>query len=177
MVQYKDLNTHRVGNEKVVLIGDNLASHFAPEVVKTAQDHNIYFTTLTPNSTHMLQPLDVGIFAPLKKQWRKILDRWRQESRRKGTIPKEQFPMLLQRLMDGIAPNIKKNLQSAFRATGICPIDPQVVLRKLPSETNTTSGRVLDESLLEFLKKTRGYNSNRIRHQRGKKIPINLEHK
>ena len=37
VVQYKDLNTHRVGNEKVVLIGDNLASHFAPEVVKTAQ--------------------------------------------------------------------------------------------------------------------------------------------
>ena len=73
--------------------------------------------------------------------------------------------------MDGIAPNIKKNLQSAFRATGICPIDPQVVLRKLPSETNTTSGRVLKESLLEFLKETRGYNSNRIRHQRGKKNP------
>ncbi|KAB0801489.1 hypothetical protein PPYR_05843 [Photinus pyralis] len=164
------IKKHRIGDEKVVVMGDNLASHFAPEVIKTVQDNNIYFTTLTPNSTHMLQPLDVGIFAPMKKQWRKVLDQWRQESRRKGTIPKEQFPVLLKRLMDALAPNMEKNLKSAFRATGIHPFDPQVVLRKLPSESTSETGRVLDESLLDFLKETRGYNANRIRHQRGKKL-------
>lgn len=161
---------HRIGDERVVVIGDNLASHFSPEVVRLAVDNNIYFTTLAPSSTHMLQPLDVGVYGPLKKQWRKVLDKWRQESRKRGSIPKEQFPLLLQKLMDAIAPNIKKNLQSSFRATGLYPFDPEVVLRKLPSENGEDSARILDNSLLEFLKETRGYSENRLRHKRGKKI-------
>lgn len=161
---------HREGNEKAVVIGDNLASHFSPEVIKTALENNIYFTTLTPNSTHMMQPLDVGIYGPLKKQWRKVLDSWRKESRTRGAIPKPQFPMLLKRLMDALAPNMKKNLQSSFRTTGLCPFDPEAVLKKLPADRSGESGRVLDSSLLEFLKETRGYNSERIRHRRGKKV-------
>lgn len=42
------VNERREGDEKVLVIGDNLASHFAPEVVKTALANNIYFTTLAP---------------------------------------------------------------------------------------------------------------------------------
>lgn len=77
--------------------------------------------------------------------------------------------------MDAIAPNIKKNLQSSFRATGLYPFDPEVVLRKLPSENGEDSARILDNSLLEFLKETRGYSENRLRHKRGKKISTSQE--
>lgn len=164
------IQENRQGNEKAVVIGDNLASHFSPEVIKTALENNIYFTTLTPNSTHMMQPLDVGFYGPLKKQWRKVLDNWRKESRTRGAIPKPQFPLLLKRLMDSLAPNIKKNLQSSFRTTGLSPFDPEAVLTKLPTAHSEETGRILDNSLLEFLKETRGFNSDRIQHRRGKKV-------
>ncbi|XP_045761191.1 uncharacterized protein LOC123876139 [Maniola jurtina] len=164
------IQEERIGNEKAVVIGDNLASHFSPEVVQAAIQNNIHFTTLTPNSTHIMQPLDVGIYGPLKRQWRKILDTWRKESRIRGIIPKPQFPMLLKRLMDAMAPNLMKNLQSSFRTTGFYPFDPQVVLQKLPGEREQETGRILDSCLLEFLKETRGYNTERIRHRRGRKV-------
>lgn len=164
------IQEHREENEKAVVIGDNLASHFSQEVISAALENNIYFTTLTPNSTHMMQPLDVGVYGPLKKQWRKVLDNWRKESRIRGAIPKPHFPMLLKRLMDALAPNIKKNLQSSFRTTGLCPFDPEAVLKKLPADHSEETGRVLDSSLLDFLKETRGYNSERSRHRRGKKV-------
>ena len=118
-----------VSTSKIIVIGDNLASHFSPDVIKYAVDNNIYFTALPPNSTHILQPMDVGVFGPLKKQWRKILDKWRRESRRRGNIPKEQFPGLLQGLWCAITPKIRANLHSAFRATGLHPFDPEAVLK------------------------------------------------
>lgn len=81
--------------ETAVVLGDNLASHFSPAVVKASKENNIYMAPLLPNSTHFMQPLDVAIFAPMKKKWRVILNGWRKSSRTKGTLPKEYFPNLL----------------------------------------------------------------------------------
>ena len=82
----------------LLLIGDNLSSHFSPKVIELARDLHIYFTALPPNSTHLLQPLDVCFFAPVKKAWRNILLKWRLETRIIGTIPEEIFPSLIDRL-------------------------------------------------------------------------------
>lgn len=57
--------------------------------------------------------------------------------------------------------------------TGICPYNPREVLSKLPSgHASRGSERTLDESLLEFLKETRGYNKIPATRTRGKKISI-----
>ena len=74
-----------------VLIGDNLGSHFSATVVHAAKAQNILFVMLPTNSTHIFQPLDVVVFAPLKKYWRKILDGWKKESQRHGAFPKRFF--------------------------------------------------------------------------------------
>ncbi|KAK9711780.1 Homeodomain [Popillia japonica] len=90
----------------------------------------------------------------------------RKECKRRGAIPKEQFPMLLLRLWTCITPNIKSNLQGAFRGTDLYPIGPNVVLNRLPT-AETRTDRIVDESLLEFLRKSRGYDENRLRHKGG----------
>lgn len=72
---------------------------------------NIYFTTLTLNSTHMMQPLWI-VYGPLTKQWRKILDNRIQGSGTWCAIPEPQFPMQLKRLMIALTPEISNNLQS-----------------------------------------------------------------
>ena len=87
-----------------VLIGDNLSSHFSPAVIALCKEHNIRFLTLVPSSTHLCQPLDVAVFRPMKVLWRAILTRWKVESRSRGTVPKETFPRLLDRVFHQFSP-------------------------------------------------------------------------
>jgi len=35
---------------------------------------------LYPNSTHIIQPLDVAVFGPLKSKWKRIVKQWRIEN-------------------------------------------------------------------------------------------------
>ena len=78
---------------------------------------------LPSSATHLLQPLDVAIFSSLKRSWRVILDEWKKEVRKKVSLDKKYFPSLLKRLVNTQEQNMKKkNLQSVFRACGICPL-------------------------------------------------------
>ena len=45
----------------VVLIIDGHYSHVSLELIKLARDNNIHLLCLPPNTTHILQPLDVGL--------------------------------------------------------------------------------------------------------------------
>ncbi|KAI0209227.1 hypothetical protein LSAT2_006116, partial [Lamellibrachia satsuma] len=54
-----------IGGVKV-LIGDNLSSHFTKKVLQECDRYNIKFVCLSPNATHILQPLDVAFYGPLK---------------------------------------------------------------------------------------------------------------
>jgi len=57
---------------KKLLIGDNLSSHFTSTVLSLAAQYDILFVCLPPNATHLLQPLDVAFYRPLKGYWRKV---------------------------------------------------------------------------------------------------------
>ena len=57
-----------------VILGDKLASHFNLEVIKTAEQNDVYIAMLLPNATHLLQSLDVCVFLSIKESWRKILE-------------------------------------------------------------------------------------------------------
>jgi hypothetical protein len=78
-----------------VLIGDNLAAHLSPYVTDLCAIHNIRFVFLPENSTHLLQPLDVAVFAPMKRRWREVLTAWKEECMRTHTnyttLPKQAW--------------------------------------------------------------------------------------
>lgn len=159
-----------------IVVGDNLASHFSPAVVKSCKEHRIYLTPFPANATHLMQPLDVAVFGPMKKCWRKILDKWRKESRYPGNLPKEQFPHLLSRLWKEISETVSQNLVSGFRATGLFPPNPNEVLKRIPDgltpDDRDNIGRSLDSSLIDLLKEHRGIGSeaNPKKKKRGKKV-------
>lgn len=96
--------------QRVVLIGDNLASHFSDGVIRAAEENNIAFVCLPKNSTHLCQPLDVAFYRPLKMKWRVILDEWKQKNVRKCSVSKDRFPALLRKLCISFAATTRRNL-------------------------------------------------------------------
>ena len=164
-----------------MVIGDNLPSHFSGLVIEEARKHNIRFITMPPNSTHLCQPLDMAVFGPAKRVWRKMLNDWRNETRAKGSIPKSNFPSMLKRLCDNLPP---RNIIAGFRATGLFPFDRTQVLKRIPGTSRDPGGNaevnnVLNDSVMALLRlhcsvATPRRNPNR----RGKKIvpgtPITL---
>ena len=154
-----------------VLLGDNLASHFTVEVIRAAQVNNVYFCALPPNATNLMQPLDVSVFGPMKRQWRAVLGDWRTESRKKGCFPKQLFPALLQRLTIAIAPTLEQNLKSGFRSSGLYPVNRDEVLKKLPSAPvgGERAIGILNAGLIDLLQRNRGQGDEPQR-KRGRKV-------
>lgn len=84
-----------------VIIGDNFSSHVSLHVLEECEKYNIRFVLFPPNSTHLLQPLDVAFFAPLKKKWRTALSEWKTNNR--GCISKSEFPSLFKKTLTEMA--------------------------------------------------------------------------
>ena len=155
----------------VAIIGDNLPSHFSKEVIEATLEHDIKFITMPPNSTHLCQPLDVAVFRTLKQHWRKILDTWRLESRRRGAIPKPQIPKLISQLCSHLT---HIHLESGFRASGIYPLDREQVLIRLRGAKKATNVsdvglEVLNESVIDMLRDQVGP-TQQTTQRRGKKV-------
>jgi hypothetical protein len=146
-----------------ILIGDNLSSHLSETVVEACNDNNIRFIALTPNATHLLQPLDVAYFRSLKEIWRSVLREWKKspEGRSYGTLPKNAFSVLLKQLVGRLHEgNGKQNLINGFRKCGLVPFNPEEVYSRLPPEVDmNNNSATLDSSLIDILKEMRGDNS------------------
>lgn len=122
---------------KKVLLGDNLSSHINAKVIDLCHENDISFIALPPNATHLLQPLDVAFFRPVKIAWRKVLNEWNEHIRnsRCMTVPKDEFPGLLKRLLELLKENSATNLKAGFRKCGIVPANRHEVLQRLPMYT------------------------------------------
>ena len=139
------------------IIGDNLSSHINIEVLRLCEENNIKFIALSPNATHLLQPLDVAYFRPMKGAWRNVLKEWKQTAAgsRCKSVPKDQFPLLLKKMWDRLHTS-SDNLIAGFRKSGIYPIDRQQVLKRLPSHSLDSSvSSVVGETFLEEIMKKR----------------------
>ncbi|KIJ29349.1 hypothetical protein M422DRAFT_147385, partial [Sphaerobolus stellatus SS14] len=63
--------TQRDSAFPIIFISDGHASHETHEIRLAALDNSITMISLPPYTTHKLQPLDVGVFAPLQCNWGK----------------------------------------------------------------------------------------------------------
>lgn len=163
-----------------VIIGDNLSSHFSKPVLNTCEELNISFVCLPPNSTHLLQPLDVAFYGPLKKYWREILRDWKLKAGRKfTTLPKDKFPSLLSTLLEKIKPSCtsnensraKTNLMAGFRTCGIFPLDSNTVLKKLPGGGQDCISPSVSKNVIDLLKNLRN-DAQPIRAKRRKRVNV-----
>jgi hypothetical protein len=102
---------------KKMLVCDNLSSHISLEVISLCRENNIEYVCLPPNSTDKMQPLDVGIFGPMKHHWRKQLKAYSERDLSAKLLQKTEFPRMLQELMESISP--KDLPPKAFEKCGL----------------------------------------------------------
>lgn len=103
----------------VLLFVDGHKSHLTLNISRFCSQNNIVLISLPPNSTHILQPMDVGVFHPLKTRWRDKISEWRLTNFNKN-FGKENFAPVLEQVLDETFqdPNICKN---SFRKCGLYP--------------------------------------------------------
>ena len=56
----------------VLLLLDGHSSHYCPDTIQLATDNEVIIFTLPPNTTHLTQPLDKGVFGPFKAHWKLV---------------------------------------------------------------------------------------------------------
>ena len=82
-------------------------------------------------TTHLLQPL-AAVFYSLYRSWRVILHKWKNEVHTEGSFDKNYFPSLPKRFVNTQKTKYEKNVHSGFRVCGVCPLDRNEPLSKLP---------------------------------------------
>lgn len=60
----------------VVLVIDGYSAHKSSKLFIWCKQHDVILLLLYPNSTHILQVLDIGIFAPLKTKYEELYAIW-----------------------------------------------------------------------------------------------------
>jgi 4-hydroxybenzoate polyprenyltransferase len=60
-------------NEKRLLILDGHGSHITPDFMRICVTNRVHLLYLPPHTSHVLQPLDISVFGPLKAAYRAAL--------------------------------------------------------------------------------------------------------
>lgn len=108
----------------VIVFLDGHSSHLTYHLSKFCNDHDIVLITLFPNATHVLQPLDVSVFKPLKQGWGQGVHEWRMSNNREK-LTKYNFAPILGKIIDS---SLKTDtIKNGFKRTGLCPFDPNQV--------------------------------------------------
>ena len=117
---------YQVGVKRLLII-DGHGSHHTIEFISYCYENNIIQLSLPPHLTHILQPLDVAVFQPLKGYYAKALDVLVRDGC--TNITKLEF---LSVIHDVRRKALKPaTILSAFKKTGIVPFNPLVILRPL----------------------------------------------
>lgn len=131
----------RVGVYRLLIL-DGHESHLNQDFKDYCVKNKILTLCMPAHSSHILQPLDVVCFSPLK---RKYSQRVRDLARRRVFhINKEGFlPAFKDAFFDVFT---KENCQKAFEASGLVPINAQVVLDRLEVRLRTPPEPLLPET-------------------------------
>lgn len=108
----------------VILYLDGHTSHLTYPLTKFCREKKIELIALYPNATHILQPMDVAMFRPLKAAWTSEVRNWRMEHNGES-LKRENFAPILKTSLATL--NVKEILQNGFKSTGLHPFSPDAI--------------------------------------------------
>jgi len=127
-IRYFDFHiTSRTKGKYWLLILDGYNSHHSEEFETYCQEHNIITLYIPLHSSHLLQPLDINYFTPLKKAYNRQIKQLMQMNI--THISKLEFLCAFRKaFFTSITEN---NIQGGFAGTGLVPHNPERVISKL----------------------------------------------
>jgi hypothetical protein len=143
----KHFDTHtktRTVGARRLLILDGHESHHSLTFQELCKENNIYTLCMPAHSSHLLQPLDVGCFSPLKRAYSHEVESLIRHHI--NHITKLEFLLAFKTAYDRSFTSA--NICSAFRGAGLVPLQPDTVLSKLDVQLRTPTPL---EALLEAL--------------------------
>ena len=117
--------------QRRLLIMDGHGSHITANFITFCMEKAIDILILPPHCSHILQPLDVAIFAPLKHALAAETDAASRIDARR--LPRVEWTAMYIRAREKAF--TLRNIQKAWQATGLNPLSPLEVLDKLPQPT------------------------------------------
>ena len=121
------MSSHRL------LILDGHESHKSLAFQDLCEENKIITLCMPPHTSHILQPLDVGCFAPLKRAYKEeirvLANCHINHINKKAFLA--AFTLVFNQAFS------KGNILSSFRATGLVPDNPEVVLSRLEVKPRT----------------------------------------
>ena len=127
---------HAPPSRPLLLLLDGHVSHYNLNVLRMAAEEEIIIFCLPPHTTHLLQPLDNGLFASLKSHWRRECQSFYGQNPGKVLCRRNFMGVFKKAWVHGMS---IANVIGSFRATGVYPIDRRVALVQLPQETGSPS--------------------------------------
>lgn len=81
----------------ILLFVDGHASHVTYHLTDYCSKNGIILVALYPNATHIVQPMDVSAFRPMKGSWLKAVLDWRMDENG-ARLTREHFAPLLKKV-------------------------------------------------------------------------------
>ena len=131
-----DRNTTRKANGRYcLLLVNSHNSHYTQGFLKYARAHKILVLCYPAHTTHVLQGLDVVIFAIVKRCLGDECEEWEWKTVEK--MSKTNFIGIYGRAHEwALTP---ENIKSSFQATGVWPLDPSVITPAMMAVSKETS--------------------------------------
>jgi hypothetical protein len=127
--------TNRLVGTHRLLILDGHESHHSVDFELYCQEKKIITLCMPPHSSHLLQPLDVGCFGPLKKAYGREIEQFIRKS--VTYISKTEFFLAFHAAFQ--ATMTESNIKGGFRGAGLVPLNPESVISKLDVQLRTST--------------------------------------
>lgn len=106
----------------ILLLVDGHKSHMSLMLSTSCEELQIILYALPPNTTHILQPADVSVFAPVKTYWKSTVRAFLSKPENlNSAVTKTNFCTLLNGALHH--PNMADNIKNGFKRCGLYPFD------------------------------------------------------
>ena len=128
---FDPLTRKKAAGRRRLLIADGHGSHIRADFIAYCMENDIDLLVIPAHCSHILQPLDVGVFAAFKQYHTNETHTLSRLSSQR--IPRSEWIELLSRARKKAVS--KENILSGWRDAGLWPALPARVLRDLPTNS------------------------------------------
>lgn len=108
----------------IIVFMDGHSSHINLAMSEFCRNNNIILYCFPPHASHIIQPLDIAVYGPLKKSWNRAINNFKEKY--SALMNKSNFFTVFDEAWEE-AKNKPENVISGFRKAGLIPFNPNAL--------------------------------------------------